>query len=321
MKTTDQSARSLTLEVLPPEPDPRALNTYRHGIQSEHIPAHERDAYAAHVQALRESLGVVNYLEARLADRAALALWRLGRVARYEAALASYERREVVQTIEEGKEYGRGASVTKAYLRLEALTYETGAAHRQDPGLSEREAQRLEGCAAAFDTWAAGGEVGELDGNTAAKVGEKLARLLLAGEASAAQMVRAMMGRAPRRGEADSVQDGDWEYEPGELPGLLAFARQRWGRLAGLLFGKLADAERREAQNIRTAQREAEDTERDALNLAALPDGKTLEKIARYEAHLERGLYRALHELEAMRRTRAGQDTPGPLRGVLGEES
>ena len=31
-----------------------------------------------------------------------------------------------------------------------------------------------------------------------------------------------------------------------------------------------------------------------------LPDDKTLEKVARYEAHLSRGLYKALLELEAL---------------------
>lgn len=56
---------------------------------------------------------------------------------------------------------------------------------------------------------------------------------------------------------------------------------------------------------------------RDALNLAALPSGDMLEKVTRYKPHLERVLYRALHGLEAARRQDEGQDTPGPLRGVV----
>jgi hypothetical protein len=31
-----------------------------------------------------------------------------------------------------------------------------------------------------------------------------------------------------------------------------------------------------------------------------LPDEKTLQKVSRYETHLSRGLYKALHELEAL---------------------
>jgi hypothetical protein len=37
-----------------------------------------------------------------------------------------------------------------------------------------------------------------------------------------------------------------------------------------------------------------------------LPDEKTLEKVARYETHLSRGLYKALHELEALQIRRTG---------------
>ena len=41
-----------------------------------------------------------------------------------------------------------------------------------------------------------------------------------------------------------------------------------------------------------------------------LPDEKTLEKVARYEAHLSRGLYKAMHELEALQTRRTGVSLP-----------
>ena len=42
-----------------------------------------------------------------------------------------------------------------------------------------------------------------------------------------------------------------------------------------------------------------------------LPDEKTLEKIARYEAHLSRQLYHALHELENLQKHRTtGEGVP-----------
>jgi hypothetical protein len=41
-----------------------------------------------------------------------------------------------------------------------------------------------------------------------------------------------------------------------------------------------------------------------------LPHEKTLEKVARYEAHLSRGLYKALHELEALQVRRTGGAAP-----------
>jgi selenocysteine lyase/cysteine desulfurase len=42
-----------------------------------------------------------------------------------------------------------------------------------------------------------------------------------------------------------------------------------------------------------------------------LPDDETLQKIARYEAHLSRQLYHALHELENLQKYRTtGEGTP-----------
>jgi len=54
-------------------------------------------------------------------------------------------------------------------------------------------------------------------------------------------------------------------------------------------------------QCITSEEQAAQQVERDLRNIARerlLPDEKTLEKVARYEAHLSRGLYKALHELD-----------------------
>jgi hypothetical protein len=41
-----------------------------------------------------------------------------------------------------------------------------------------------------------------------------------------------------------------------------------------------------------------------------LPSEEDLQKIARYEAHLSRQMYQALHELEALQKRRAGREAP-----------
>ena len=41
-----------------------------------------------------------------------------------------------------------------------------------------------------------------------------------------------------------------------------------------------------------------------------MPDEKALEKVARYEAHLSRGLYKAMHELKALQARRQGGSVP-----------
>lgn len=56
-----------------------------------------------------------------------------------------------------------------------------------------------------------------------------------------------------------------------------------------------------------------EKVERDLKNMARerlLPDDKTLEKVARYETHLSRLLYKSLHELESLQIRRSGGTAP-----------
>jgi len=57
----------------------------------------------------------------------------------------------------------------------------------------------------------------------------------------------------------------------------------------------------------------AERVEQDLARMSRerlLPDEKTLEKVARYEAHLSRLFHKALHELEALQVRRAGGAAP-----------
>lgn len=47
--------------------------------------------------------------------------------------------------------------------------------------------------------------------------------------------------------------------------------------------------------------------------MAFLPSPEATERLTRYEAHLERQLYRALNQLERLQRQRRGEDVPPPL--------
>jgi hypothetical protein len=63
----------------------------------------------------------------------------------------------------------------------------------------------------------------------------------------------------------------------------------------------------------RRAAHKKEDMERDIsrkVRERILADDATLQKIARYEAHLSRQLYQALHELEALQTRRLGGNAP-----------
>jgi hypothetical protein len=64
---------------------------------------------------------------------------------------------------------------------------------------------------------------------------------------------------------------------------------------------------------VEKAKQSAEEVERDLERMSRerlLPDERTLQKVARYEAHLSRGLYKALHELEALQAGRTGGAAP-----------
>ena len=66
-------------------------------------------------------------------------------------------------------------------------------------------------------------------------------------------------------------------------------------------------------RSIISKEQATEQVERDLERMSRerlLPDDKTLEKVARYEAHLSRGLYKALHELEALQVRRSGGAAP-----------
>jgi hypothetical protein len=66
------------------------------------------------------------------------------------------------------------------------------------------------------------------------------------------------------------------------------------------------DAARRD---IISKEQAAEQVERDLERMSRerlLPEEKTLEKVARYETHFSRGLYKVLLELEALQARRTG---------------
>ena len=322
-ETTEQiRAQPVTGEVLPPEGDARALNAQTHGMTSEQVPPHERAAYLQHVQAVRQSSGARGYLQERLADRAALALWRLDRVARYEEAQVREAQRSTRAALAQGEGMRGTYNVKRARDALAEAAGTTPQLLSTLPELPERKAAQHERAAGYLSDWAAGGSAAGVSEDDAAHLGESLAGDLLDADppARAADMVRAMLGRPAKRGEPPRIDDGSWNYAPGELPGLLSFYREFWGDEAGAMLAESAGFERERAAKIREAQREARSAEADALALAALPSENESQKITRYEAHLERVLYRALHDLEALRREAEGKESTPPVRVVLDEQ-
>jgi hypothetical protein len=75
---------------------------------------------------------------------------------------------------------------------------------------------------------------------------------------------------------------------------------------------------------VRRTKSRLEEVERDLRDMSRkrlLPDEMTLEKIRRYEAHLSRQLYQAMHELEALQTKRSGGAAPLARLDVQGLEN
>ncbi len=99
----------------------------------------------------------------------------------------------------------------------------------------------------------------------------------------------------------------DWEKHRKDISDALA----PLGRVETVLAERVASALWR-LRRV-TAYEEAAIAERQHVQPAStrlLPHPIDIDKIIRYEAHLTRQLYQALHELEAMRAARRGQPAP-----------
>jgi hypothetical protein len=215
----------------------------------------------------------VGYAETLLAERAALLLWRLGRVARYEReataiALENAEVRKQPKLEEAEQSVAEAQAVATLTEGLRTLPLET-----------------------------------ELDGEAAAGLFEKAA-------AATGLDIYEMRGW-PAYVNDNTLEDLDWTAA--RLMECVQIVAKKAKRDTDDLLGQMADDARdtlRHAQDKREKLLAAHDRERRSL---LLPDTLTLEKLSRYETTLERSLFKALHELERRQAARDGQTVPLPV--------
>ncbi|MFQ5872254.1 MAG: hypothetical protein ACE5JL_00430 [Dehalococcoidia bacterium] len=113
-------------------------------------------------------------------------------------------------------------------------------------------------------------------------------------------------------GLADQWEDHE-DYNEEQASQVIAAACQK----ADIFPGQYWEVVRRLAQSELEQVKKKLERRRRALErqrlLASLPDEDELQKIRRYEAHLSRQFYRALHELQRVQSARAGQRPPTPI--------
>lgn len=273
-----------------------ARNATAHGALSvlAVVPGMETaEEWQSHSDGIVKSLSPLGTMERTLAERIALLMWRLRRVARYEASSIAVSQETVEDDLGQERRYNSKIKPGSYYpedLRG-TVQYEAGLVRlmRRFAGLPED--AEITGEAAQTLVWefAKRAEVEEEDF------------------------------------DFPGVPEGDWEELDRVAVGRVRSAFQQMAKAAMRDLGEVwRSVLFQEECDLRVARYELQkvETELDRMRRhRLLPDDKTLEKVSRYEAHLSRELSRCLrefHDLQARRLEMWSQGEPGEgLRRVL----
>jgi hypothetical protein len=267
-------------------------NATRHGIRSPApvVPGVEKqEDWEQHRDGVLESMQPEGHLEFVLAERVALLSWRLNRVTRYETeSIALYQER-LEDDLAEKRRFGSGPGHPEAVrsdvksAEQEHRFFKRFAKMEDDKPLSASDADTV--------VW------------SVVECVDKVAEA----EVDPEELLESV--------SVSGLPDyASWEGYEGWTAGTVRAVIEKIAQATDEEPEVLLEAAIRSARyKAERAKLEAEKVERDLRNMARerlLPDEKTLEKVARYEAHLSRGLYKALHELEALQTRRTGGAAP-----------
>jgi hypothetical protein len=270
-------------------------NATRHGISSPKpvVPSLEKqEDWESHRDGIMENLSPIGHLEITLAERIALLCWRLHRVTRYETESIVVSQEQVEEDIHRMARLLHSlhenpyASTHPEDIRFEAKHYkQVHSTLRRFPSLEPD--KTLKGTDASSVVW---GVLMEANKATEADIDDALDLPGVPDDAMIEELPA--MKVADVRGCVEAIA-AHVSLDPDELLELATYE-------AGC--------------EARSAAYKKEEVEREISRMAReriLPDEKTLEKISRYEAHLSRQLYHALHELENLQKHRiTGEGTP-----------
>jgi len=267
-------------------------NATRHGIRSPApvVPGVEQaEDWEAHRDGVLESLQPEGHLEMMLAERVALLSWRLHRVIRYETeSIALYQEKAEddlarERRFESGPDHPEAVRSNAKSARDDHRLLKRFAKMEDDKPLSALDADSI--------IW------------DAMECADKVAE----GEVDPQELLESIS--VPGLPDSDS-----WEGYEGWTAGLVRAVIEAVAQATDEEPEELLEAARRDAGfKVERAKLEAEKVERDLRKMARerlLPDEKTLEKVARYEAHLSRLFHKTLHELEALQTRRSGGVAP-----------
>jgi hypothetical protein len=271
-------------------------NATRHGISSPApvIPGLEKtEDWQEHWYGILDNLSPVGHLEVTLAERVALLSWRLHRVTRYETGAIVTSQERIEDDIHDRDRFlsairHKGLETTHPEdIRFEAKHYKQAhSALRRFPSLESD--KTLKGADASSVVW---GVLMEAKRAAEEEIDEEALDLPGVPEDAMIEELPAMKV-ADVRGCVEAIA-AHASLDPDDLLEVATYEAGCEGRHAAI---RKEEVEREISRKVRER---------------ILPDEKTLEKISRYEAHLSRQLYHALHELENLQKHRiTGEGTP-----------
>ena len=266
-------------------------NATRHGIRSPApvVPGVEKpEDWEEYRDGMLEDLSPLGSLELALAERVATLAWRLHRVTRYETETIARSQEKVEDDLADRRRYD-----SRAY----------GAIHPEDALAAPKEARRTE--------------------RVLKKLPDYLDEKKLSGP-DAAAVLWAVAERVEEEVDLEELElpgvpewtgiYGDTSEWDGWNVGLVRECFSLIASAAGEDLEELMEGVREKARlDVISAKSTAKQVEGQLQNMRRerlLPDEKTLEKVSRYEAHLSRLLFKALHELEALQVRRSGGAAP-----------
>jgi hypothetical protein len=308
------------------------LNASTHGILSPQpiVNAYEKPQdWERHRAAIVDSLAPEGGMEQLLAERVALMSWRLNRVVLYEAERLQEGQEDVIEDLRSERLHkGRLDAIYKGQdpdalgvlieahpanvlddLKMARALYKQ-VCHLFD---ESKAGVRLEG--------GYGGSLLDLAARKAVKMADYHAGVEDAEERDVRERAEKLLDALP--GIPDDAFLDDMEFTVGQLKGLVeGLARQ-----AGIppetrtVDGSVISPEEQLLEIVHIEARyevvrlegAAEKVQAQILKKRrerVLPDQADLQTVSRYEAHLSRQMYQALHELEALQTRRGGKAAP-----------
>lgn len=271
-------------------------NATRHGISSPEpvVPGLENNEdWQEHRAGILENLSPVGHLEIVLTERVALLSWRLHRVTRYETEAISLSQEKIEEDIHDRNRLLR--------------SFRDGpfpTTHPEDVRFEAKHRRQIHSALRRFPAQEADKT---LRGQDATSVIWSV--LITAKKRTEEEIDEDSLGLPGVPEDADVVELP--AMKAGDVRGCVEAIAAHIGEDPGELLEAATDSARLDASSARVKAEQVEG-EIDAMSRERiLPDVKTLEKISRYEAHLSRQLYHALHELENLQKHRTtGEGIP-----------